>query len=329
VDLDELYRVLRSAHVQAQGVVDTLRDPILLLDPDLSVISANPAFYQTFDASRDATIGVPFDELGDGQWNIEELTFLLKRVIPKSASVFDYEVTTEFPHVGDATMLVSAQRLQHPDNRSRILLVSIVDATQARQRADEKDILIGELDHRIKNLLTVTHAVARQTRVEGRTAEEYRDVLLGRLEAVSRSMNTTSTDTCADLSEIARTVLEPFLGCEQTISVADAPTLSLSRKQAMSLGMILHELATNAVKYGALSVPDGQVSIDWIVSPGEEDTSEIQMRWEENNCPDVKLPETTGFGTRLIRFAAERELGGRVEQNYLPEGLLVTVCFPM
>lgn len=328
MDLDELYRLLRGSHVRAQGVVDTIRDPLLVLGADLSVISVNPAFLRTFETEREATIDVPFYDLGNGQWNTPELRLLLEQVIPRSASIFDYEVTADFPNVGKRTMLVSAQRLAHPDNGQRVLLVTIVDATERRRGEAEKDILIGELDHRIKNLFSITHALARQTDVKGRTAEEYRATFLGRFEALARSMQVTAGGKTADLPALARAVIEPYLDGNRIISVADEPKVDLPPGKGTALGMILHELATNAVKYGALSVPGGRVKVDWQVASKEDGRSMVDLRWEESNGPETSPPETTGFGTRLIRLSAERELGGRSELSYRPEGLVVTVSFP-
>ncbi|MCZ0964087.1 HWE histidine kinase domain-containing protein [Paracoccus benzoatiresistens] len=209
MDLDELYRLLRGSHVQAVGIVNTLRDPLLVLDDDFRVLSANPAFYGTFSTSRDETIGTALADLGNGQWDIPELRLLLEQVIPKSTSVIDYEVRAEFPHIGQRTMLVSAQRLSHPDSGQRILLLTIVDATEKRKADDDKDILIGELGHRIKNLLAVTRAIARRTEVEGRSAEAYRDDFLGRFDALARSLAVSTQETEADLSQLVRAVMEP------------------------------------------------------------------------------------------------------------------------
>ncbi len=328
MDLDELYRLLRSAHVQAQGVLDTVRDPLMVLSSDLTVVSANPAFYKAFDTTRDETVGVRFYELGNGQWNIDELRLLIEQVIPKSASVFDYEVTTTFPNVGHRTMLVSAQRLKHPDNGHRVLLLSLVDATKRRQNEDEKDILINELDHRMKNLLSVTQALARQTRVEGRTAEEYRDAFLGRLAALAKSLEITAKGKLAELPTLARAVMEPFRGTTRVIDVADAPPVSLLPHKAMALGLILHELATNAAKYGALSVPEGQVKINWSIEAGKDAGPVVEFRWSEAGGPEVSQPSSSGFGTRMIKFAARSELDGDVELNFHPEGLSLTLKFP-
>ncbi|MCE6967380.1 HWE histidine kinase domain-containing protein [Cereibacter sphaeroides] len=328
MDLDDLYRLLRISHVQAQGIVDTIRDPLLVLAGDLTVIRANPAFYRTFATDRDSTIGVPFYELGNGQWAIDELRLLLEKVIPNSASVFDYEVRANFPGVGLRTMLVSAQRLIHPDNGQRVLLLTVLDATVRRRKEDEKDILIGELDHRIKNLLSVTQALARQTEVAGRTAQEYRDAFLGRFEALTRSLEVSSRESSAQLPDLVRAVMEPYLDGASRISVAEAPIVPLLPAHATSLGMILHELATNAGKYGALSVPDGRVTIDWETGTDADDLPCITLRWQERGGPDFAPPTSFGFGTRMIRFAAEFELGGSAELDYHPEGFRASVSFP-
>jgi len=327
LDLDELYRLLRGAHVRAQGVVDTIRDPLLVLSSDFTVISANPAFYRTFETDRESTIDVKFHDLGNRQWDIPELRLLLEKVIPQSASVFDYEVRGTFPRVGFRTMLVSAQRLKHPDNGQQIILISITDATERRQREDEKDILIGELDHRIKNLLSITQALARQTGVEGRSAKEYRDTFLGRFEALARSLNIGSSKDASGLPELASAVMEPYLGGPSQVKIADGPEIALTPNQATALGLIMHELATNAIKYGALSIPEGQVEICW-EPKGDDHASMLQLRWRERGGPETAPPSTTGFGMRLIRFSAERELGGQAELAYRPEGLTATVDFP-
>ena len=327
MDLDELYRLLRSSHVQAQGVMDTIRNPLLILASDLTVISANPAFYRMFESSRDSTVGVALYDLGDGQWNLKELRLLLEEVIPKSASVFDFEVRGVFPHIGERTMLVTAQRLKHPDNGQRIMLLSIVDATQRRQDEDEKDILIGELDHRIKNLLAVTQSIARQTAVEGRTAEEYRDAFLARFEALAKSMSMT-TGTAADLGELVHVAMKPYAEAASSVTITEGPPVPVRPGEVTALGMVLHELTTNAVKHGALAVPEGQVAIGWSVATDEDGTRQVHLDWVESNGPKTSPPTETGFGTRLITFAAERELGGTLEQDYRPDGLRLRMSFP-
>lgn len=87
--LDELYRLLRTGHVQTQGIVDTLQAPLVVLDKTFCIVTANPAFYQTFDTDRESTVGVSLFDLGNGQWNIHDLRNLLAEVVPKAAAIVD------------------------------------------------------------------------------------------------------------------------------------------------------------------------------------------------------------------------------------------------
>jgi two-component sensor histidine kinase len=225
-------------------------------------------------------------------------------------------------------MLVSAQRLSHPDNGQRILLLTIVDATEKRQADAEKDILIGELNHRIKNLMAVTRAIARRTEVEGRSAKEYRDDFLGRFDALGRSLAVSTRQTATDMADLVRAVMEPWLEDTNTITLKGETAIALLPRQAMSLGMILHEMATNALKHGSLSVPGGHLDIAWSIAQDEEGNPEVHLSWRESRGPDTSSPDETGFGTRLIRFATQYELKGQAELSYQQDSLVADLRFP-
>ncbi|MDK1386892.1 HWE histidine kinase domain-containing protein [Sinorhizobium sp. 8-89] len=326
--LEDLYRLLRNGHVQAQGIVDTVPDPLLVLDQNLCVQSASRAFFTTFQVSRAETIGQHIYELGNGQWDIPELRRLLEEVIPKSTAVVDYEVEQDFPSIGPRTMLVSAHRLFHPDNNSRTLLLSIVDATERRQREAEKDVLLGELRHRMKNLLALVQAIARQTTAAGRSGEAYRDAFMGRFNALVQAHDAAyAQEGEADLQQVLRQTLEPYSEGPTGVLVESGPAVPLGSKQIMSMSLILHELATNAIKYGALSTSAGQVRVRWTVE--EASAPSVRLVWQETGGPPVAPPASTGFGMQLIDFAVSRELGGRVELNYAPAGLVVEIVAPL
>jgi len=177
VTLEELYRLLRSSHVQSQGIVDTLQEPLIVLDRSFCVVNANPAFLRTFEAKRDDVLGQNLFQLGNGQWDIRELRELLADVVPKARAVVDYQVTHDFPEIGRRTMLLTARRLQHPDENSTEMLLVFEDVTNQHHEDAAKDLLLAETRHRMKNLMAVLRAVASQTGTEGRTAEEYREAL--------------------------------------------------------------------------------------------------------------------------------------------------------
>ncbi|AFL50565.1 two-component sensor histidine kinase [Sinorhizobium fredii] len=328
MNLEDLYRLLRNGHVEAQGIIDTLPDPLLVLDQNLCVRSASRSFLTTFRVDRDETIGQHIYDLGDRQWDVPELRRLLDEVIPKSTAVVDYEVEHEFPDIGRRTMLVSAHRLFHPDNNSRTLLLSIVDATERRQHEAEKDVILGELRHRMKNLLGLVQAIARQTTAAGRSGEEYRDAFLDRFNALVQAHEAAySQEGDADLQEVLERTLAPYSEGPTGVHVESGPPVPLASKQIMSLSLILHELATNAIKYGALSIPTGQVCVRWEVA--EASAPHLRLVWQESGGPSVTPPASSGFGTQLIEFAVSRELGGRVELNYAPAGLRVEIVAPL
>jgi hypothetical protein len=184
---DDLYRLLRTSHAQAQGIVDTVDDPLLVLNENLRVLNANRSFLEKFKVDRDDTIGRLVYELGNGQWDIPDLRLLLVQVIPKATAIIDYRVEQDFPVLGRRTLLVTARTLFRPDDSSRSLLLSIVDATESVRRDAAKDLLFGELRHRMKNLFAVVQSIARQTTTVGRSADEYRDAFLGRFSALMQA----------------------------------------------------------------------------------------------------------------------------------------------
>ena len=326
MNLEDLYRLLRTNHVQAQGIIDTLQGALLVLDQAGCVINGNRAFFEKFGFERDAVIGRSLYALGKHQWNVPELRRLLDEVIPKSAAIIGFEVAADFPPIGQRTMLVSARRLAHPDNNSTSILVLFEDVTERRHDESEKDILLAETRHRMKNLLAVVQALANQTEVEGRTGTEYRDAFLGRFAAVLRAEDMALAKGAeTDLRALIEQALEP-LGPHR--SHIDGPPVFLTQEQTLPLSLILHELATNALKYGAHSAAQGVVNVTWRVASAEGRTV-VHIDWREEGGPPVTPPKGSGFGTRLIQFSATQSLEGSVQLNFEPGGLQVHVTVPL
>ncbi|MCW8088258.1 HWE histidine kinase domain-containing protein [Sabulicella glaciei] len=326
--LEDLYRMLRSGHVQAKGVVDNLDLPLVVLDQDLRVTAANPAFLDAFGVERDDTIGQRLFALGDGQWDIPELRLLLADVVPKAAAVIDYKVTHDFPGIGRRTMLVGARRMAPPGGHGRDMLVTFEDVTERGRLEAEKDVLLAETHHRMRNLLAVVRALAVQTRAAGRTGEEYRDALLDRLEALARAQDASlAGGTAADLADVVRSALEP-IGAERA-RIEPGPAVQLATAQVMPLGLILHELVTNALKHGALSVPGGAVRVNWRVTLREDGARRLLLHWREQGGPPVEPPAKRGFGTRLIEFSAGADLGGEAKLCFESEGLHAEISVPL
>ncbi|KPH05089.1 PAS domain-containing protein (plasmid) [Rhizobium acidisoli] len=319
--LEDLYRLLRSGHVQAQGVVDTMTQPIVVLDQNLSVTTANNAFVKTFNVQRDDILEQNFFSLGDGQWDIAELRHLIAAVIPKAAAVIGFEVTHDFPGLGARTFLVDARRLIHPDDNSSNILVLFHDVTERQRETAEMEFIVSETRHRMKNLFSVVRAIAMQTDVDDVTALEYRQALLGRLEATFRAQELAATDETADFETLVKQSASE-LGLDRIR--CSGPSVQLSASRVLPASMIFHELTTNAIKYGALSVPEGSIEISWGVEPGPKGRDYVVCLWREIDGPTVQEPSRQGYGTSLIK-ATSAQAGGAVELNYDRSGLAASI----
>ena len=324
--LEDLYRLLRSGHVQSQGIVDTLQEPLLVLDRGMAVLNANPAFFEKFGTNREDTMGRNLFLLGNGQWDIPDLRRLLEFVVPKSVAVVGYEVTHDFPVLGRRTMLLNARRLIHPDHNSTEMLLVFDDVTGRKHEIAGKDILLAETHHRMKNLLAVVRALATQTQAKDRTGEEYRDAFMGRFVALLNAQDLSLSNVQeTDLAAIIDTAVKPIAG--PRVVITPGPGVKVATAQAVPFSMILHELTMNALKYGALSVPEGTVRLTWKTNL-HEDRKRVLLDWQEVGGPPVVPPTREGFGTRLIEFNASAD-GGEATFDYAPTGLRARITLPI
>ncbi len=198
-----------------------------------------------------------------------------------------------------------------------------VDITERKQGERQKNLFIDELNHRVKNTLAIVQSIATQTLRQNVEPHAFRTAFTGRLDALARahSMLTITLWEGVDLPELVKVALTPFETIKGQITL-DGPSIVIKPNGAVTLSLVLHELATNAAKYGALSTPSGRVSINWSI-----DGSSILLHWSERNGPRVGEPARTGFGSRLIKASAS-QLGGTAEVSFLREGVSATLAFP-
>ena len=200
-----------------------------------------------------------------------------------------------------------------------------IDERQAAQsRAEQhRDLLARELDHRVKNLLATVQALARQTFREGDVSGTALRVFNERLGVMgdAHRLLTEGDVEGADMACAIGTAIAPFEGRNRSRFDIAGPALFLRPKATLSLSMALHELCTNAVKYGALANENGRVSIVWT---GRED-EHLTLTWTETGGPPVSPPSRQGFGSRMIERALAADLGARVSFNYAPDGLVCTI----
>jgi two-component sensor histidine kinase len=198
----------------------------------------------------------------------------------------------------------------------------------ARSQAD-RELLINELNHRVKNTLAMLQGLVVSTMrsapsiAEARTAVEERIVALGRAHDVLTEEHWDS----ADLRELVVRIIGPHRAASDQRVEMSGPDLRIKPRAAVAIAMVLNELTTNAVKYGALSRPDGRVRITW--STGEENGQKLQLAWKEIGGPSIQPPTRRGFGSALLEQSITRELGGTVTREFEPTGLTCTITVPL
>ena len=188
-----------------------------------------------------------------------------------------------------------------------------------------QNLLLDELNHRVKNTLATVQAMATQT-LKGAEAGP-RDTFLARLFALSSQHDLLTLDNWegASLEGVVRRALRPWreVGREtgQARFKVEGPAVHLDTKRALALGMVFHELASNAAKHGALSNADGLVKVTWTLEP---DGKLLKLCWEEEGGPRISQPQRRGFGLRVIENGLAREISGKVTLNFRPQGLRCT-----
>jgi PAS domain S-box-containing protein len=201
----------------------------------------------------------------------------------------------------------------------------ILDITERKRAEETQRLLIGELNHRVKNMLATVQAIATQTLRHNSNPADFSVSFSGRIQSLARAHSLLSNTTWrgADFGELIEDQLR--LGTiEDGRLVATGPAVYLAPQSALHLALILHELATNATKYGGLSCPSGRITLNWTVDDGM-----LRLTWTEHGGPPVRAPSRRGFGTTLINHSVKAE-GGEAHATYRADGLTweITIALP-
>ncbi|WP_374468683.1 CHASE domain-containing protein [Phenylobacterium sp.] len=224
-----------------------------------------------------------------------------------------------------ATMLVAGASWW----QLRARLAAEAEIAARRRSEQQRELLVGELNHRVKNTLATVQSIAAQTLREGKSLKETRESFEARLLALSETHNLLTREHWegAGLQELVQLELAPYGGERERIA-AEGDDVLLSPEIALALGMALHELTTNALKYGALCGRVGRVSITWRRWE-EAGAPWLTLSWVESGGPPVAPPQSRGFGSRLIETGLRRQLRGRVELTFPPEGVRCRIDLPL
>lgn len=203
----------------------------------------------------------------------------------------------------------------------------LIDVTARKETEERERLLMLEIDHRAKNMLAVVQSVVRLTRAE--RIEDFVAAVSGRIHALSRAHGLLAAARWegAELRSIVADELEAYGGNPCRIMVS-GPPVRLLPAAAQGISLVIHELATNAAKYGALSVPQGKLDVKWEIHDDADGETAIDIVWGENKGPQVSLPQHRGFGTSIIRATIENQLGGSFMQEWHTAGLCCTIHLP-
>lgn len=312
----------RYAETLAERHPDALGRPMMevwgpttapLLDAFLRVM-------ETGEGYADSTVELPM--LRDGEWVTTWWDSTCSPIRGEDGGIIGL-----FNMALETTGQVAADRRRREVEIEREQLVRTLHEAQERQT-----LLNHELGHRLKNLLTIVQAVATQTIRQSNDLATAGDALSFRLAALGRAADvlTAASWDAADMATLARGAIDGQAGHTGRISI-DGPPIRFNAQVSLALTLALHELATNATKYGALSNGSGHVDLCWAVQPGNTDMEKqrFTLSWRETGGPLVEPPSRRGFGSLLIERSLRSYFRGSITMNYDPSGLVFTIDAPL
>jgi two-component sensor histidine kinase len=321
-------------------LVETVREGLLVLEPDLTVRFANRSFCHTFEVALENTVGRKLHELGNGQWDIPKLRTALETVISGRTTIEAFEVDQFFPSIGRRVMVLNARKVYRPGNKSGQILLAIDDVTERVRLEREHTIaqerigmLMQELTHRVKNSLQHIAAMvlieARSHKSgEGRAALERvsrRIDALGQLySTLSKSDTVESVDAATYLDALCRDLIASVdRGSGRAIAVkTDIESVVLPTDRAIPIGLIVNELVTNAIKYAFPGESSGTVTVALRRVPGE-----LRLTVADDGKGVDPGRADSGRGARLVEGFAQ-QLGGQVERVSNNHGTTVCLILP-
>ena len=205
----------------------------------------------------------------------------------------------------------------------------LVDITERKRAEEQQTLLMRELHHRVKNMLATVQAIMGSTARSSATIEDFKTALIGRIGALAKTHLLLSDDSqAAAFADILHGELDAFDDGSAARVTLSGPHVELQARVASALGMAIHELTTNAAKFGALSVYGGRVDVIWSVTI-EATRRTLNIDWVESGGPPVSPPTRQGFGSRLLKFVLPGQIQAMTETDYRPQGVRVQLAVPL
>ncbi|HEX8447232.1 MAG TPA: CheR family methyltransferase [Sphingomonas sp.] len=253
------------------------------------------------------------------------------QVAASTHTMFEVECRMRAATGGFRWMMIRSDAIEEDESEVRRWSGSIMDIDALRMATEHQKILMGELQHRVKNILAVVRSIFSRTFDAGGSSTEMAEHFLGRMGALARTQTVVSRTPTGrvDLEELIRDELLSLGASDGPRVRIDGPAVLLQQKTAETISLAIHELATNATKYGALSARTGHLDVIWSVQPGSSG-SRLLLEWQESGVPVVPTePARSGFGRELIEHALPYQLGATTALEFAPGGVRCSINIPI
>ena len=313
-------------HPGLQTVLDTALDAVVVMDTKGMVIGWNSCSEASFGWSYDEVRGRRLSDMIIPPVHREaHEKGLAHHLATGESPVLDQRIEINALHRNGSEIPVELSITASEQFGEKLFIGFIRDISDRKAEANRQQRILQESEHRVKNMLTVVQAIALQTAANSPDMATFTTAFSGRLENLARAHQLLVGQVWQDVA--VSSLADRVLGAEVVAGRArfGGPELLLKAGQVLGLSMILHELYTNAIKYGALCSDSGEIKLDW-----DSDGATVTMVWRELGTP-CEAPDapSSGFGQRMIAMSVRSDLNGTIERDWRPDGLTATLSFPV
>ena len=307
-------------------IFDRMPNAAMVLDTDLVFVDANDAYCEAVQRSKDQLLGQHiFDVFPDTPERVEKVREIFQQTLDGQMTQLDaqpYRMVRPDGSVEERLWQIAQGPVLCDAGTVQFLVQRAEDITERESLRDQRDLVTAELNHRVRNTLAVVQSVADQTGLVSDDIETFLESFNGRLGAISRNFAalTDSHWQGLDFETILRTELEPYAGPALDRVTIDGQPMTLNVRASKFTSMIVHELVTNAAKYGFLSSDRGRLSLHWGLENGH-----MFAKWHESGLENIKPPAAIGFGFQLFDMMANI----KVDHRFEPDGLKLQFSVPV